>query len=144
VGILLAACLAYPAPAADLRPDSHRLQGNWTVLEVHRHGKAVKGNDGYTSVTIGIEKVVFNNIRDEAGPAPVYHTDPFRKPKHFDLYDEKGKQLVTPGIYELNGDSLKICRGNPRPTEFQTKPNDGRMLFLLKRAPENKPRRRSS
>ena len=59
------------------------------------------------------------------------------------LKPEDEKQLNLKGIYEVEGDTLKFCYGEPRPSEFKTKPNrqpggppipnlDQRM-FVLKR-----------
>lgn len=132
VALLVAVSLEQAATGGELWPDSSRLQGIWNVEEVHQDGKAMEGNGGYNNVTIGIDKIAFHNLLKET-PSFVYHTDPFKNPKHFDLFDERGKKLVEPGIYEFAGELLKICRGNPRPTEFRTKPNDGRILFVLKR-----------
>jgi uncharacterized protein (TIGR03067 family) len=135
VAILIAMCLEHVATGGELWPDSVRLQGNWKVEEVQQDGKVLGQKGGYTSVTIGSKRVTFQHVMDEARSF-VYYTDPFRHPKHFDLYDEQGMERIETGIYELSGDVLKLCRGDPRPTEFRTKPNDARLLFILKRERE--------
>ena len=64
--------------------------------------------------------------------------DPSKKPKTIDYQMTGGftkgqKQL---GIYELEGDSFKSCFGKPgaeRPTDFTSKPGDGRTLSVWKR-----------
>ncbi len=57
--------------------------------------------------------------------------DPSKKPKtiDYDVIDgpTKGKRHL--GIYELDGDTFKSCFGAPgaeRPTDFTSKPGDGR------------------
>jgi hypothetical protein len=46
----------------------------------------------------------------------------------------KGKKQL--GIYELDGDTLKSCFAKPgeeRPTDFTSKPGEGRTLSIWKR-----------
>jgi uncharacterized protein (TIGR03067 family) len=64
--------------------------------------------------------------------------DPAKKPKHYDvtviLNGVKGQPL--PGIYEMEGDILKISlplRGKVRPTDFVSKPWNGLLLFVYHR-----------
>jgi uncharacterized protein (TIGR03067 family) len=64
--------------------------------------------------------------------------DPSKKPKTIDYQMTEGltkgkKQL---GIYEVEGDTLRSCFGRPgaeRPTDFTSKPGDGRTLSMWKR-----------
>ena len=52
--------------------------------------------------------------------------DPTKQPKTMEwsaLKPEYEKQLNLKGIYAVEGDSLTFCYGEPRPTEFKTKPN---------------------
>jgi uncharacterized protein (TIGR03067 family) len=64
--------------------------------------------------------------------------NPTKKPKTIDVKPEigtnKGKTLL--GIYELDGDSLKICLALPdkdRPTAFATAAENGQQLVVYKR-----------
>ena len=64
--------------------------------------------------------------------------DPSKKPKTIDYqmtggYTKGQKQL---GIYEVDGDTFKSCFSKPgaeRPTDFTTKPDDGRTVSVWKR-----------
>jgi len=65
--------------------------------------------------------------------------DPSKKPKTIDYQMTdgftKGKKQL--GIYEVDGDSFNSCFGKPgaeRPTDFTSKPGDGRTLSVWKRA----------
>jgi uncharacterized protein (TIGR03067 family) len=54
-----------------------------------------------------------------------------------DINEDKDKGKIQLGIYELDGDSLKVCVAEPgdkgRPKEFSTKAGTRHMLFVLKR-----------
>jgi len=45
---------------------------------------------------------------------------------------------ATEGIYELAGDSLKICYGPQRPAQFKTKPDSAQKLYVFERQKPNK------
>ena len=75
--------------------------------------------------------------------------DPSKKPKTIDYQMTggftKGKKQL--GIYEVDGDRFRSCFGKPgaeRPTDFTSKPGDGRTLSVWRRekpatpAPEQK------
>jgi len=62
-----------------------------------------------------------------------YRMYPHTRPKHMDW---KHAGQVYQGIYELDGQTLRLCvapPGKPRPTEFETRPGDGRSLHLRRR-----------
>jgi uncharacterized protein (TIGR03067 family) len=64
-----------------------------------------------------------------------YSFDPTTKPKQLDHPDSGGG--LQPGIYELDGDTMKLCLRasfGERPTEF--KEEKGAHLFTLKRVRE--------
>ena len=75
--------------------------------------------------------------------------DPAKQPKTIDyqMTDGLTKGKTQLGIYEVEGDTFKACFGKPgaeRPTDFTSKPGDGRTLSVWKRdkpaapAPEKK------
>ena len=48
----------------------------------------------------------------------------------------RSSDLVSRGIYRLEGDTLELCQAFPdesRPTEFATRKGDTRLLMVLKR-----------
>ena len=64
--------------------------------------------------------------------------DPTRNPKAINTWDQDGPydDRTVPGIYELKGDSLKLCFARPgdqRPTEFTTKKGTGFLLVVYER-----------
>lgn len=73
--------------------------------------------------------------------------DPSKKPKTIDYQMTEGftKGKTQLGIYEVDGDTFRSCFAKPgaeRPTDFASKPGDGRTLSVWKRekqaAPEPK------
>ena len=67
-----------------------------------------------------------------------FAVDPSKTPKTIDyqMIDgfTKGKKQL--GVYELEGDTFKACFGKPgaeRPTDFTSKPGDGRTVSVWKR-----------
>ncbi len=73
-------------------------------------------------------------IGDKTTPQGTIRIDPTKRPKAMDIvFEAAGKKEVLPGIYELQGDTLRICYGGKeRATEFVAKGNT--VILLLKRA----------
>ncbi|MBY0524575.1 MAG: TIGR03067 domain-containing protein [Gemmataceae bacterium] len=125
------------AGGQDTKDDSEKLQGVWKVMSAERNGKKQPDDElKGLRLTFKADKIVFkdNDKEQEA----TYKLDPDKKPKAIDLVVKVGDKTETiPGIYQLNGDDLKICAagepGKPRPTEFATRPATGTGLILLKR-----------
>lgn len=117
--------------SADLKSDEEKLAGKWTIESIMDEGKAKDTENGVMVFTKG--KVTFTaGNRTKEG---TYQLDPAKKPKWFDLTID-GRTYV--GIYELDGDTLRICTNEKldgeRPTRFVSErgtPND--QLIVLKR-----------
>jgi uncharacterized protein (TIGR03067 family) len=118
------------ARAADA--DQEKLQGKWTVESFEYNGNPVERmkdatreiKDGKYTLTPKVGDVIEGTIK----------LDPDKKPKTIDL-DVNGN--ILKGIYELDGDALKLCYNlsdGERPTEFASKPDTGVILILHKRA----------
>ncbi len=140
---------AWAADAEAVKKDLELLQGEWSMVsgsadaqpmpeEMRKQMKRVcKGDE--TTTKMGEQVFLTAKIT----------IDPSKKPKTID-YDMTGgpnagkKQL---GIYEVDGDTFKACFARPgdeRPTDFTSKPGEGRLLSVWKRekkassAPEQK------
>jgi len=64
--------------------------------------------------------------------------DPTKAPKAIDIMDATGpnKGKVCPGIYEIQGDVLRVVfaqPGQPRPTQFATVANSGQWMHVWQR-----------
>src|SRR5260370_23015281 len=85
-----------------------------------------------------IEGEKFTVSDENVSQGGTFKVDATKKPKTIDVTftdgPEKGKTSL--GIYELDGDTYKICvdpEGKSRPTEFAIKPDSGHILEVLKR-----------
>ncbi len=118
VGLLTAA----DAKDDAVKKDTEAMQGKWQLVSLERDGK-----------TVDVPKDAVRVVKDDTytiTPRPgvtiegTYKIDPTAKPKTIDITpttgDNKGKTAL--GIYEIDGDALKICwapAGKDRPTEFE-------------------------
>ena len=112
------------------------LAGNWKATSLEKDGQAAP-KEIVERFTMRIEgdKCVFIN-GDQKTPLTVKAIDPASKPKTLDLAQEKdGKTEVTKYIYELDGDTLKLCRSfkdpGQRPEKFTSE--NGQAVGILKR-----------
>src|SRR4051794_37076477 len=96
----------------DARRESKLLEGTWKITAAEVGGRKVE------SAKLGVDQIAFagdrvilkNGGKDVATHA--FTLDPARKPKQMNWREEKGRTAV-PLIYELDGDTLKLCRPLP-------------------------------
>lgn len=145
--ILLGLAAISPTRAQDKstpKTDLERMQGEWTMVSGSAGGQPMPETmrrqmkrdctGAETTTTMG---------------GQIYFTakialDATKKPKTID-YDmtagfTKGKRQL--GIYELEGDTFKACFSSPgaeRPTDFTSKPGDGRTLSVWQRVKQDTP-----
>ena len=128
----LAAAGAYAGGTEDRK----RIQGAWDVMSVTDGGRAVPAEKLKGAQIILTKDELIAIMEGEKKVIGTYTLNPSEKPKHIDLKTE-GKYVMK-GIYELDGNSLKLCFNEDptgaRATAFESKkgsPND--LLFVLKR-----------
>lgn len=143
---LLLACglaLAAPIPKDKDKPkkDEDAIQGVWQL-------DAIDAGPGVPAPPPGGPMIRFTfkdgKLEVSMGGQPMgkqgdYKLDPAAKPKSIDLVEGGGQN--APGIYELDGDTLKIClaegQNAVRPTEF--KPDGKRVVVVtFKRVKDEK------
>lgn len=112
----------------DPKADDKALQGTWEVAEAESGGKPIS----LKGVTLTLEDGKYT-LKSGSLDKGTYTADAAKKPKEMDIKGtdgpNKGKTFLC--IYELTGDSLKVCydlSGAARPKEFKTTP--GTKLFL--------------
>jgi len=122
VVVLLAVELLAAQGRDATRTDKEKLQGTWILAGMEAHGKPfpkdLLDKKGKIKLTFKGEKV----IAEEPGrPAQegTYTIDVSAKPKQIDLIPlNEGKDRARDcGIYELDGDTLKLAFGLPRDKE---------------------------
>jgi uncharacterized protein (TIGR03067 family) len=121
-------------PAVDPpKSDADRFQGTWVVSRVEINGKVQP-----KVFTIRVEfdgDKLFAKVGDRQPEARgTFKLDQGRMPKVYDLTTVEGQKVR--GIYELDGDTLKVCLsapGDERPTAMKTAPHDDRTLIVYKR-----------
>jgi RNA polymerase sigma-70 factor (ECF subfamily) len=135
------------------RTDQERLQGTWEFVTVSQGGQTrrmaeLKPQDApMKTLTFTGNKVRFvalNGDGKEVAFDSRFQLNPAREPKEINLTDLDGKNKgeTTTGLYELDGDSLKLCLpgrpGGDRPTAFESKKGSDQWLMVLRRVKEEK------
>jgi uncharacterized protein (TIGR03067 family) len=141
--LLLAGLFAGTLPAADDKKDKPKdeetIVGVWKVEKLDDgSGKELPAEE------VGKMRLIFSKegklvSRQSFGGESKgeYKLDTSAKPKAIDITES---QQPTFGIYELDGDSLKICVGQnkTRPTDLKPDNKAGHVLLTLKRVKDEK------
>lgn len=118
--------------------DRKQMAGAWRAVSQEKDGKkAPEEQLSKARAVIELDgKLLLQEGEKTIGQATL-KIDPTKKPKQADLaYSEgelKGKTVL--GIYEVEGDNLKLCYalGKDRPAEFTSKPGSGHVVLGYKR-----------
>lgn len=139
VGCALAfACVVARADEDEAKKELKALQGTWKVVAAEHDGDPLERIVGGTMVVKGNNFAIKTAGGTELKGDLIL--DPAKKPKHVNLAHQDGplKDKTWQGIYELKGDTLKICYAEAdsekeRPAEFKTLKKSGLLLVELKR-----------
>jgi uncharacterized protein (TIGR03067 family) len=135
----LTAALALAAPAAEVKKDEDRLQGEWKVQSLENAGKKAEPKEfaNWKLIVSGDKMKALDgkDVMDEYS----FRLDPAAKPPAIDMTilagESKDKTLV--GIYRLEGDTLTVCVSEPgkrdRPKEFRTTEKESHLLLVFQR-----------
>ena len=110
---------------ADVEKELKKFQGTWTFESVEAGGKKLPA-DQFKGITLTFEGDKYAVKKgDEVVEAATQKLDPSRSPKSLDakVTDGPNKGAVILGIYEISGDTLKVCfdpEGKKRPTQFKS------------------------
>jgi uncharacterized protein (TIGR03067 family) len=124
---------------ADLKKEVSKFQGTWTFESSEAGGKKLSADElkGLVLTFEGDKHTVKKG--DEVIQVGTQKLDPSKSPKTIDVTFTEGlnKGKVMLGIYELDGDSLKVCfdmQGKKRPTEFKSALGSQSFVNVHKRA----------
>jgi uncharacterized protein (TIGR03067 family) len=135
IAMILFTAAARSQDAADERK---LLQGTWlpTAAELSENPF---DEPTLKMMKLGVEADKYNVTVGMAIDRGITRIDPAAKPKTMDIIGTDGpnKGRTFLAIYELNGDTLRVCydlTGKVRPTEFKTKKGEPLFLATYKRA----------
>lgn len=153
LAVLSVPLVALSVPAADAPADEAakkeyaRFAGNWHFVSMEADGKPLP-EAFFKEDQMVLDGPKFTVTGGGTTYKGTFKVDVTKSPKQIDITftagPEAGKTLY--GIYELEGDTYKVCLGMPgkdRPKAFMTKPDSGCVLEVLKRerAPKGKDER---
>jgi uncharacterized protein (TIGR03067 family) len=124
---------------ADLEKEVKKFQGVWIFESSETGGKELAADQlkGLILLFEGDKHTVKKG--DEVIQVGTQKLDPSKSPKTIDVTMTEGpsKGTVMLGIYEIDGDTLKVCfdlEGKKRPTEFKSAPGSQTFVNVHKRA----------
>jgi uncharacterized protein (TIGR03067 family) len=131
VGLLMAA----EAPKGDAaKKEYQKFTGTWRIESMVVEGAKVE-EDQFKTARLVLKGDKFSMTHGDVTYGGTYRVDVSKKPKTIDVVftegPDKGNTLL--GIYELDGDTYKVCIGKERPKEFVSKPGSGHVLEVFKR-----------
>jgi uncharacterized protein (TIGR03067 family) len=135
VGIVAVGVLGARDAAGD---ELKKLEGIWKIESLQDSGKEASREETQR-ITLEIKGTTLSaRAGDRSAGKGTVKLDPSKTPKAIDLTPEEGpeKGKTGLGIYQLEGDTLKICIAEPgkeRPKEFVSKPGTQTTLMVLKR-----------
>jgi uncharacterized protein (TIGR03067 family) len=133
--VVLAA--AVPALAADGPKDEDAIQGVWTVVSREVIGKKTPADELKGGKIIIKDGTMTSDDGKKKEMVASYKLDPSKSPKAMDLTNATEDKLKSAAIYELDGDTLKICWSekvpDQRPTKFTADADSGQTMIVLKR-----------
>jgi|SRR5260370_27176617 uncharacterized protein (TIGR03067 family) len=146
-GVLLLAGFLLPAGAALVMADDKKddavkeelkkFEGTWKLVSSEHDGEKAPDDAIKTAKAMAKGGQVTLSVDGKTVMEADFTIDPTKKPKTIDATvttagPDKGKKTL--GIYEIDGDTMKICFSDKeRPKEFSAKKGSGCTLDMYKR-----------
>src|SRR5262245_15228368 len=146
--VLLVALAAADTPAEDAaKREKEKLLGTWTVTQLEVNGTRFPAEATKDFQFIFAADKMTRQRGGKVESEAAYRVNPSKSPKWMDFTDgaSKEKEKVVPVIYELDGDTLKLCfpadykkdgklaDGVKRPEKLDGAAGSNRVLMVLKR-----------
>ena len=150
--VVTAACGETPphqrqGPPANQGNGSQSIVGRWQLVTLLRNGEDWTNRGGaiatavayYTFDAQGTFRIVLGDSVRETGTWSVDTTVSPRIFDHIPDVDGKSASYVAPGIFAIDGDTLRISlippnRSRKHPTQFRSSPTDSSWLLVFSRA----------
>src|SRR5262249_5545327 len=127
----------------DTAKDWQKLKGNWEAVEIVADGKVTSADEvkAVKLIFAAADRMTLVGGKDIGKHKFGVKLDASKKPKAIDLkaLDGESKGDVALGIYQLEGDTLKLCVSSDpalkdRPSEFASKQGSKVFMYTFKRA----------
>ena len=131
--LCLTVCALLTAFATDSPDDAKAVQGNWKPVKAELAGQPMT-DAVLKSISLKLDNGKYEAFVGDLPDRGTYTVDATTKPMSMTVTGTEGpnKGKTFPAIYELKGDTLRICydlSGAKRPTEFKT--IAGTQLYLV-------------
>ncbi|HMC89453.1 MAG TPA: TIGR03067 domain-containing protein [Gemmataceae bacterium] len=135
--VLAIMLLASASKEDETRKDLEKIQGDWAEVSYVVDGVKVPDDEAQALFrSIKDDKYTIFQFKKVIGKG-TFKLDATKKPRTIDAETTVGgRKLTLLGIYELDGDTLKICfapPGKPRPTNFTSKKGSEHRLSVWER-----------
>jgi uncharacterized protein (TIGR03067 family) len=122
--------------ADDKSNDAKTIQGTWLPVKAELGGAPMK-EEVLKIITLKLDGGKYEVMAENVDKG-TYTMDAAAKPKTIDITGTEGPNVgkKIPAIYELNGDTLRICYGlggSSRPSEFKSLSGTQTFLVTYKR-----------
>ncbi len=139
MGLVLACGFLMGADPEDaVKKELARFEGVWSFALVEVDGKKQPEVPFETNKFIVSKDGSYIIVQGPRITRGTITLDATKTPKHYDVTITNGpsKGVSSTGIYEIDGDSLKVClpfRGKERPDALVSKPGSGLLVWTFKR-----------
>lgn len=115
------------------RSDLDLMQGNWAPVEIVGNGE-VANQDTVSQIHLTVTGQSYQVRTGDSGDGGSFEMNTTQNPKWMDVTTKDGTRI--PAIYEISEGAMRVCyaiNGAPRPTEFKSTADSGRVLAVYKK-----------
>jgi uncharacterized protein (TIGR03067 family) len=136
--LLIAVALGAARAGGDADKELEKLAGTWAATAAEDYGEKIPEEQAKTLRLVLSGNEFTASDGETAVMSGTFTVDPGKKPKTIDLKSTSGrhKGKTLEGVYELDGDALKICfvePGGKRPKEVASTLDNAAFLMSCKR-----------